>query len=208
MSRPLSDLLTVLSRSLSWALHPLVLPLYLAALLFSMTAFALFPWRLQLYLGGAVLLGGTVLPAAAVVVLRLRGRLKDLRLTDRRDRILPLAIGTLCYLLAALAVARVGQALFLRKFMLAAACCEAMCCLVSMRWRISLHLTGMGSVVALLVVLNVLGLPALFRPLLLAVVASGLLASARLTLGRHDLRQLAAGFCGGFALTLAALLFL
>ena len=41
--------------------------------------------------------------------------------------------------------------------MVAAACCEVLCLVVSFYWKISLHLTGMGAVVALLVVMNVVG---------------------------------------------------
>ena len=37
---------TYLSRALSMALHPLVMPLYLVALLFTQTSFALFPLRM------------------------------------------------------------------------------------------------------------------------------------------------------------------
>lgn len=198
----------MLARSLSWALHPILLPLYLVAALFSMTVFALFPLRVQLYLGGSVLLFGTLLPALAVALLYRTGLLRDLRIGERRQRILPLAIGTLCYLLCVLAVSRVGEALFLRKFALAAACCEAMCCLVSLRWKISLHLTGIGSAVALLIVMNIIGIQLMFRPLLVAILAGGLLASARLYLGYHNPLQLLAGFCGGLTLTLFVLLFL
>ena len=203
-----SNPLKTLAQSLSWALHPIVLPLYLVAALFSMTAFALFPLRAQLFFGGMLVLFGTVLPAVSVGLLYRFGRLKDLQLDDRADRILPLAIGAVCYLLCALLLSRMAAAYFLWKLSLAAACCEAMCGVVSLRWKISLHLTGMGAVVALLIVLNLLGLRPLFRPLLVAVLMSGLLASARLYLGRHQPQQIFAGFCGGLLLTLSILLFL
>ena len=202
------NLLKTLAQSLSWALHPILLPLYLVAALFTLTPFALFAGPVQLYLGGSLVLFGTLLPAVSVGLLYRFGRLRDLRIDDRADRILPLAIGALCYLLCAWCLSRVGAAHFLRKLALAAACCEAMCGLVSLRWKISLHLTGMGATVALLVVMNLLGLRPMFRPLLVALVASGLLASARLYLGRHNPWQILAGFGGGLLLTLLILLFL
>lgn len=198
----------LLARSLSLALHPSVLPLYPLTLFFTATAFALFPWRMRLYLIGSVLLFGTVLPWTVFGVLRVREHLSGRRPTPRYARILPPALGTVCYLLCALALARVGQAVFLRKFVLAAACCGAICSLAALRRPISLHLTGMGSLVALLTVLNILGLPAAFRPLLVAVVMSGALASARLLLGRDDPWQLLAGGCCGFFVTSVVLLFL
>ncbi|MBQ2393612.1 MAG: hypothetical protein II303_05490, partial [Alistipes sp.] len=122
------------------------------------------------------------------------------------ERLRPLIIGAAAYVVAALAIAHIPQAIFLRKFLLAVACCELMCCLVTMRWKISLHLTGMGSAVALLAVLNVLGLPNLFSVLMWAILLSGLLASARLYLGYHKPLQLLAGFLGGYAITWLAMI--
>ena len=92
--------------------------------------------------------------------------------------------------------------------MLAAACCEVMCLVVSRYWKISLHLTGMGAVVALFVVMNILGVGNMTVPLMVAILLSGALASARLYLGCHNGRQVLAGFCGGFVVTVLAVLFL
>lgn len=197
-----------LSRILSWVLHPMVLPIYLVLLLFSQTAFALFSPAVKWYLCGSVILYGTLLPALSVGLMRLRGWLTNLHLYDRRERIVPLLCGAACYLLAATTIGRVEQALFLRKFMLATACCELFCAAVSTRWQISLHLTAMGAAVALLVVMNILGIPRMFLPLLWTILAAGALGSARLALGRHTPLELGAGFAGGFALTLLAMFFL
>lgn len=203
-----STIVIRLARILSWVMHPLVLPLYLVLLLFSQTAFALFAPAMKWYLSGTVVLYGMLLPALMVGLMRLRGWIPNLHLYDRRERILPLMVGAVCYLLAATTIGRIEAALFLRKFMLAAACCELFCVLVSTRWQISLHLTGMGAAVALLVVMNLLGIPRMLLPLLWAILAAGLLASARLALGRHTPAELGAGFAGGLLLTLGAMFFL
>ncbi|MDE5622541.1 MAG: hypothetical protein K2I59_06100 [Alistipes sp.] len=197
-----------LSAGLSWVLHPLLLPLYMMALLLTMTAFAYYPAGVKLYLAWVVALYTTVIPVLALGVLRSLGRISDLRIDDRRERILPLLLGAVCYVLCAVTIARVPSAIFVRKFMIAAACCEAMCLLVSLRWKISLHLTGMGAFVALLVVMNVVGAGRMFVPLTVALLGAGALASARLYLGCHNGAQVAAGFFGGFAVAILALLFL
>ena len=66
--------------------------------------------------------------------------------------------------------------------MIAAACCEVMCLAVSLYWKISLHLTAMGAVVALLVVMNIAGVGDMMVPLMIAILCAGALASARLFL--------------------------
>ena len=124
------------------------------------------------------------------------------------ERLLPLLVGAVCYVLCAITIAKIPSAIFLRKFMIAAACCEVMCLAVSLYWKISLHLTAMGAVVALLVVMNIAGVGDMMVPLMIAILCAGALASARLYLGCHNGQQVLAGFCGGFAVAALAVLFL
>lgn len=197
-----------LSNLLSWVLHPFLLPLYLMALMLTMTLFARYPSGVKFYLAWVVALYALIIPILSLAVLRALGRLSDFRIDQRRERILPLLIGAVCYLLCAITLAKLPSAVFLRKFMVAAACCEAMCLVVSLRWKISLHMTGMGAAVALLVVMNVVGVSAMLWPLAVAILLAGALASARLYLGCHNGAQVLAGFGGGFAVSCLAVLFL
>ena len=197
-----------ISTGISWVLHPFLLPIYMMALLLTMTTFANFSPTVKFYLLWVVALYAVIIPVLSLGVLRSLGRISDYRVDDRRERMLPLLIGALCYILCAVTVAKIPSAVFLRKFMLAAACCELLCLGVSFYWKISLHLTGMGAVVALLVVMNVVGVGNMMVPLVAAVLCAGALASARLYLGCHNGRQVLAGFCGGFAVSVLAVLFL
>lgn len=197
-----------IANTLSWVLHPFLLPVYLMALLLTMTTFALYSANVKFYFMWVVALYAIIIPFLTLGILRSLGRISDFRVDDRRERLLPLLIGTVCYVLCALTFAKIPSAIFLRKFMVAAACCEAMCLVVSLRWKISLHLTGMGAIVALLVVMNVVGVGNMLIPLSVAILCAGALASARLYLGCHNPRQIAAGFFGGFVVSLLAVLFL
>ena len=197
-----------LSTGISWGLHPFLLPIYMMAMLLTMTTFAHYPSNVKFYLLWVVVLYAVIIPVLALGVLRSLGRISDYRVDDRRERMLPLLVGALCYILCAITIAKIPSAMFLRKFMVAAACCAILCLVVSLRWKISLHLTGMGAVVALLVVMNVVGVGNMMVPLMAAVLCAGALASARLYLGCHNGWQVLAGFCGGFAVSVLAVLFL
>ncbi len=206
---PLQPSCKRLARAVSWVLHPFLVPLYLMlVLLFSHTVFAHYPLRIKIYLIWVVVLFTMILPLLSLVVLRSLGKLTDYRVSRRSDRYLPLMLGVLFYLLCALTIAKIPSAFLLRKMMLAAAGCELFCLLVTLRWKISLHLTGMGAAVALFSLLCIAGVGTLTAPLLLTVVGSGLLASSRLYLGCHDGLQILAGFCGGFAVTALTILYL
>lgn len=197
-----------LSVGISWVLHPFLLPLYLMAMLLTLTVFAYYPVNVKLYLLWVVVLYTMIIPALALGVLRSLGRISDYRIDNRQERILPLLIGVACYILCAVTISKIPSAIFVRKFMIAAACCEAMCLVVSYYWKISLHLTAMGALVALLVVMNVAGVGNMMIPLMVTLLGAGMLASARLYLGKHDGWQVLAGFCGGFCIATAAMLFL
>ena len=197
-----------ISTGISWVLHPFLLPIYMMALLLTMTTFANYSPNVKFYLLWVVALYAVIIPVLSLGVLRSLGRISDYRVDDRRERMLPLLIGALCYILCAVTVAKIPSAVFLRKFMPAAAGCELLCLGVSFYSKISHHLTGMGAVVALLVVMNVVGVGNMMVPLVAAVLCAGALASARLYLGCHNGRQVLAGFCGGFAVSVLAVLFL
>ena len=197
-----------IANTLSWVLHPFLQPIYLMVVLLTMTTFALYSTQVKFYLMWVVVLYAIIIPFLALAVLRSLGRIADFRVDNRRERWLPLLVGIVCYVLCAITFAKIPSAVFLRKFMVAAACCEAMCLVVSLWWKISLHLTGMGAVVALLVVMNIVGVGNMLIPLSVAILCAGALASARLYLGCHNGAQVLAGFLGGFVIALLAVLFL
>lgn len=199
---------TAASRAVSYILHPFMLPVYmLAVMLWGRTAFALYPPRFKFYLSWVVALYTLVIPALSVAVLKVTGRIESWSLDTRKDRVLPLVIGAVCYIVCAVTIGRIVSADILRRIMLAAACCEMMCLAVNYYWQISLHMTAMGGCTAVLAVLCVVT-GHLTGTLAAVVVLSGILASARLFLGKHDAKQIAAGYVGGFVVASLALLLL
>ena len=201
------ETITTSARALSWALHPIILPLYLLLTLFSQTAFVHFSPFAKWFLCGIVVLYGIVAPILAILALRYIGRISNLRIAHRRERTLLLLICATCYLIASLTICRIEAADFLRKILLAAALLEALCAWITVYWKISLHLAAMGLAVAMMIILNLLGLPQMLAPMLATIVAAGLLASARLYLHRHTATQVACGFGLGLAVGIVSLLF-
>ena len=184
------------------------MPLYMVAvLLWGRTAFALYPPRFKFYLSWVVALYTLVIPALAVALLKATGRIESWGLATRKERVLPLVIGAVCYIVCAVTVGRIVSAEILRRMMLAAACCEMMCLAVNYFWQISLHMTAIGGCTAMLAVLCVVT-GHLTGTLAAAVVLSGVLAASRLYLGRHNPQQIAAGYFGGCAVASLALLLL
>lgn len=196
------------ARIVSGLLHPLLLPLYMiAALLCGRTGYAaLYPLRIKCYLSWSVVLFTVLVPALSLALLRSYRKIGDLELSRRSDRIVPLALMTLCYTLCALAVVRVPGAHALSRFVFCGAGCAAFCLAVSCFWKISLHLTGMGTVSAILFWIGAAGGDTVW-PLALALTGAGALAAARLQLGYHTPAQVACGFAAGAAIASCIILF-
>ncbi len=195
------------ARALSLLLHPLLVPTEITLLLlYGPTFYALWPPSIKIYLLWVIALFTAIVPALFVLFLRTSGRLPDLWLSERRERLLPLAIGMISALLCLVVVRKLPDAVLLRRLLLATAVCEAFCLVVTLRWKISLHLTTMGGVTALLTVMAIAELGQLTVPLYAVIALSGLLASARLYLGSHHGMQVFAGYVAGFVITLLALI--
>ena len=105
-----------IATGISWVLHPFLLPVYLMAVLLTMTAFSHYPPNVKFYLLWVVALYAIVIPLLSLGVLRSLGRISDYRIDDRRERFLPLLVGAVCYVLCAITIAKIPSAIFLRKF--------------------------------------------------------------------------------------------
>lgn len=119
-----------LSNGISWVLHPFLLPLYLIVVLLTLTVFAHYPANVKFYLLWVVVLYAMIIPLLALGVLRSLGRISDFKVDNRRERLLPLLVGAVCYVLCAITIAKIPSAIFLRKFMMPrrAAKCSASSC--------------------------------------------------------------------------------
>ena len=197
------------AKILSWVLHPFLIPIYVVlVLLFTDTIHSYYALRVKFYLVWSVALYTLVLPLLTLMVLKRLQRLRRWHLTKKQFIIISLLVGALCYLLCGITMMRAPSLAIFRKLAMAGLMCELFCLSVSSVSRISLHLTAMGATVALFVMLNVLGETSLFWVLLTSILLSGVLASARLLMGRNRSRQLLWAFVGGFLICVAAMMWL
>jgi hypothetical protein len=110
-------------------------------------------------------------------------------------------ITALSYGVCILMLSNLTMAFLLRTLLLAGAACVVFALTVTCFWKISLHMIGAGSVVAMMLMVDIMGLGNMLLPLTIGLLLSGALASARLCLGAHTPAQVAAGFFGGALIT-------
>lgn len=200
---------TRLSRALSWVLHPFVVPLYVIGFMLLTDGFlSRLPVSVKSYLAWVVMLYAAIVPMLSIAFMRGLGLIKNLGLHSQRSRLLPLLVGAISYMLCAITLSDVAVATLVRKFVVAAACCEALALIVTPFWKISLHLICMGGVTAMFMLLSVAGAGQHFWALVATILLSGALASARLHLGAHNPWQVAAGYFGGLVVAMLAMIYL
>ena len=148
-----------------------------------------------------------VAPALCIGLLRAFRLIPDLRLSEPRQRLIPILIVLLSYVSCLMMLSDVMMAFLIRRFLFAAMGCVVLTLIVTPFWKISLHMTSIGGLLALLTALNASGLGQFPYTLVLFILLAGLLGSARLWLGSHNLAQIAAGLAGGYTTALLLILF-
>lgn len=202
-------MLNKLAKIFSWVMHPFVVPIYvMLVLLFADTAHSYFPMHIKFYLLWSVALYTLVLPGLTLALLKRLQQVRRIHLTKKQFIVIALLVGAVCYLLCTMTMMRASSLMLFRKMAVVGALCELFCLVAITFSGISLHLTAMGAVVSLFTLLNILGEISLFWVLLVSIILSGMLASARLYMGRNRSLQLLVGFVGGFLICMSAVMWL
>jgi hypothetical protein len=194
---------TRLAQFLSVILHPLLMPTFLLGMLFftspSIVGVDMLSPTIRLTLLGFISMTTFVVPALGIYYLYRAGYVKSLHLDNLADRRSPYFLTTFLY----------GFATYFFSYQLtplaeiapvigvvlgSITVSIALVGLISLRWQISAHATGIGGFIgALLGVAIKFGESHLLVPLLISVVLGGMLVSARLQLNAHTPAQVGAG---------------
>lgn len=195
--------LNIVSQILSVIFYPGFLPVYGLLLIFY--APTLFAWELAARYAGMkniilllVFVNMTVVPVAMMPLLRYRNIISSYTMNTRTDRVIPLAIGVLMYLVTTIIFYSFGIPELIRSFILATTIVALLIMLITTRWKISVHSAGMGSLLAVVMALSVrmrADLSAIWIPI---VLLSGMVMAARLYLSSHKPAQIYSGFALGF----------
>ena len=194
------DIRKQLAYGLSAVLFPLFTPTYLMVVfcaLFSQYRLPLPATYWWFAIGGTVLFT-CIMPFTVLISLKLQGRISDLDVSNRRERLIPFLYAILFF---GLWCAYLDLVLKVPTFMFWTAVCSVLalvtCAIISHWWKISAHLASMGGVVGMVIgYLLYFGLNAPVSVSLLLLL-SLLLMYARIYLGAHTPEQTVVGFLLG-----------
>ncbi|MBC3786518.1 hypothetical protein [Spirosoma utsteinense] len=209
---------TSFARFLSVAFHPLLMPTFVFGILLfqvpNVLGVDVYAPTIRLSLLVLIFVGTFGVPALLIYYLYRSGLVQTLHLTTLADRRLPFFLTALVYVLLTYLFAfrmdlistiapEIGVLLG------SIALSILLVGIISLYWQISAHSVGISGVVGILAgVMLKFSLTELFVPLLLSVLLTGLVGSARLRLNAHTPAQIGAGVVLGLIVSLVAVFWL
>lgn len=144
-------------------------------------------------------IGTFIFPAVFVFTLVKSRRITNLKMENANERNWPLLVTSVIYGSCYYALQRSAIPGFIILFLLGATCTMVLTLLINLRWKISLHMTGIGGLCGGLSALMLLGESMSIPILSGAFLVAGLVGTVRLYLRAHNEAQVGAGFLLGFA---------
>lgn len=190
-----------LAQFLSVILHPVLMPTYALLFIFQNNTFFVYsiPYQAKLALYLIVILNTCIFPVMVSYVLIKKGVIKSFEMEQREERMIPFISNLLLLLVAAYLIRslRLPQVFF--QLLLGAAAALSIAILVNFKWKISIHMIGIGAMIGTFFGLSTFLMVDLRFPIILSLLIAGALGTARMSLGAHRSMQIYAGFLVGFA---------
>jgi len=189
--------------------HPLFIPVYGMIIIFSApTLFGYLPFTVKKLLLLIVLINNVLLPVSLLPFFRYKNLISSWTINNRIERNIPLIISSILYSLTSFIIFRLPIPVFLKSFILSVFILSVILTLINFWWKISLHSTGVGALISLVIILAFKMYTPLVWYLISVIIIAGIVLSSRLRLNTHSPLQVWLGFLTGFlGLSLFMLIF-
>ena len=190
------------ARFISWFFQPLFMHVYAAFIFIGMPyyAFEIMPPGLKIYLILSNALFTAIIPAIIILLMRRLKIIDSIYLSDKKERTFPIVMtfifqGVNLYYLLDL-YPRIPGVFF--AFLAGAMVSLFIALVINFRWKISLHMIGIGGVCGSILFCGFLWRIDMSLILALAFIIAGMIGTSRLKLNAHNPAQIGIGFLAGF----------
>jgi uncharacterized membrane protein YjjP (DUF1212 family) len=194
--------------TISVIFHPLLMPSLGALIITNFTHMALLPQPAKTAILLIFLVSTLIFPLAVLPLLFYQGLIKSLTMTDKKERLLPLFITVVFYYLCYYVSIRFGVPEIYQQFALAAFVSLLLASLISIGYKISNHMVGLGGLMGLISILQYYQQLNLGYLLMATILMAGLAGTARLYLEHHTESQVYSGFLLGYIATFGTMMFM
>jgi len=190
----------IIAKTISGIFNPLLIPTYGLIILFnSETFYSLLPYEAKKIIFLSVFLSTCLIPLAFIPLFYFQRVIHNFEMKTTKERYLPFAVIGILYFIAYMMLGRMGVPDIINNLILAAAFIIVVILAVSIRWKISAHMAGIGGLLGALIIFT-FSLKVDFLPyIILTIFIAGILGSSRIILKLHNPEQIYTGFGTGLA---------
>lgn len=146
-----------------------------------------------------VILANSILPLSFLPALIYFKNIRSFEMDERRQRFIPLFFTSICFYLTYHIISRVSPVEVINMFLLSTVVIVLLLTLISIFWKISIHMAGIGGLAGTIVVLAILYHIDTSILLCGLILLAGIIGSARLAVTNHTPLQIFLGFVTGLA---------
>lgn len=191
------------AKIVSGIFHPLLIPTYgLIIYLIYGQFMELIPITYKVILLITTVCFTIIIPAASIGILSKIGTISSINLFKREERRIPMIIACLAFAIGTFILGKFNAPPILLLFLKSATLSIALVGIISLRWKISAHLTAMGGITAAILLTAIYSYTNAANLLAISFIVSGLVGYSRLKLNAHTPAQTYSGFFLGFMITL------
>ncbi len=195
------------AKIISIALHPIAMPSFLMLALFnSGTLVSFYPAGVKLRIFLLIFVYTFALPLLMLPIFLRQRLVKTIHMFNHTERIIPFLFAFLFYAFSVYTLMGIQGLWVVKMFMLASSIAVFITLAVSFFWKISAHMVGMGGATGFLLVLNLRLGADILEFMILALLLSGAVGTARLSLDEHSPSQIYTGYFVGLASMVAIFL--
>jgi len=197
-----------LAKFVSTIFHPVLLPTLGFLLLFTSGFYdSLLTTDAKRFILLVIFFSTATLPLLAVAILAINSKF-DMLMPNSRDRIIPLLFASVFYYIGFILLGKINFIPMFKLYMIASVLLIIALLLISFKWNISIHMAATGALTATFFALSFRAGVNPMNAIIIVVIVSGLVGTARLVLNKNNLLQVAAGYILGFIILYPVIYFL
>ena len=197
-----------IAKIISVILHPMFMPVYGILILFNSGTFLSYlPKSVKNIVLIIIAVNTIILPLSVVPLYLSQKIIKSIHMVTSRERIIPLVMNSLFFYLGFYLLNRLQVPELIKIYVLASFSVVVVTLLVSLKWKISIHMIGIGGLTGAIISISWhlgVDMKAVWMGLILC---SGLIGFARLELNKHTPAQVYSGFFIGLLVAGGVLMF-
>jgi len=188
------------AKVISILLHPVLMPTYALMLIFRLSNYLDYttPPSVKMALYLIVVFNTLIMPVVISWLLLRKGLIKSFNMDHREERLVPFICNSVLMMIAYYMISQISIPKIFSMLLLGAAASVVLAIIINLKWKVSIHMIGIGGITGMFFGMSTFLLIDLRFPILISLLVAGLVGTARMSMGAHKPAQLYAGFFIGF----------